>query len=245
LTACAIVTRFLSNYSAECLAEVKTSVTDNSYSFDCDVVPGNGDVVHDGWIHPHPSGISDGIGLDTSDTRSPDRLMAYQLPVLRYSYDALEPCIDTETMRLRHMTIEDLLEHLNEVAEEIRNTVRNSGVGHANTKLLWKVIGPPNGATPRERLPRQSGTISFENLQAKLTEAATMVFGSGWAFPATSFVLSSGGYSSIISHRSSRKLLSVCQRNLSSLPSMPATPKWAEQACRVRIALLTDVVLQD
>ena len=136
--------------------------------------------------------------------------MAYQLPALGFSYDALEPYIDAETMRLHHdkhhrgyldllnkalanypqfhhMTIEDLLEHLNEVPQEIRNTVRNSGGGHANHQLLWKVIGPPNGAKPKgalaEAIRNDFGT--FENLQEKLTEAASKVFGSGWAFLTT------------------------------------------------------------
>ena len=133
--------------------------------------------------------------------------MAYQLPVLGYSYDALEPFIDAETMRLHHdkhhqgyvdllnkaianypefdnTSIEDLLEHLNDVPEEIRAAVRNSGGGHANHQLLWKVMGPPNGAKPAgmlaEAIRNDFGT--FENLQEKLTEAATKVFGSGWAF---------------------------------------------------------------
>ena len=133
--------------------------------------------------------------------------MAYQLPALGYSYDALEPFIDAETMRLHHdkhhqgyvdslnkaianypqfdnTTIEDLLEHLSDVPEEIRAVVRNSGGGHANHQLLWKVIGPSNRAKPEgllaEAIRNDFGT--FENLQEQLTEAATHVFGSGWAF---------------------------------------------------------------
>jgi superoxide dismutase, Fe-Mn family len=133
--------------------------------------------------------------------------MAYQLPALNYSYDALEPCIDSETMRLhhdkhhrgyidvlnkalanypqfRHTTIEDLLGRLNDLPEEIRDVVRHSGGGHANHQLLWDVIGPPNGAKPKgllaEAIRNDFGT--FENLQEKLMEAATKVFGSGWAF---------------------------------------------------------------
>ncbi len=133
--------------------------------------------------------------------------MAYHLPALGYSYNALEPYIDPETMRLHHdkhhqgyvdllnkaianypqfdnTTIEDLLEHLNDVPEEIRDTVRNSGGGHANHQLLWQVIGPPNDAKPKGMLAEaiRSDFGTFENLQEKLTEAATKVFGSGWAF---------------------------------------------------------------
>lgn len=132
--------------------------------------------------------------------------MAYQLPALGYAYDALEPYIDAETMQLHHgkhhqgyvdllnsaianypqydnTTIEDLLEHLNDVPEEIRAAVRNSGGGHANHQLLWTVIGPPNDAKPigmlADAIKKDFGTL--ENLKDEFTEAATKVFGSGWA----------------------------------------------------------------
>jgi superoxide dismutase len=101
------------------------------------------------------------------------------LPGLGYSYEALAPCIDAETIRLHHdkhhesyvellnkaiadypqfdnTTIEDLLEHLNGVPEEICAEVRNTGGGHANHQLLWKVIGPPNSANPMACLRRRS-----------------------------------------------------------------------------------------
>ncbi len=133
--------------------------------------------------------------------------MAYQLPALAYPYDALEPYIDAETMRLHHhehhrtyvdllngaianypqfdnTTIEDLLGNLNDVPEEIRPLVRNSGGGHANHQLLWQIIGPPTRAQPTgiiaDAIHNDFG--NFANLQEKLTEAATKVFGSGWAF---------------------------------------------------------------
>ena len=44
-------------------------------SFDRDVVIGNGDVVHVGWIYPHPSGGGCGVGLNGVNTGSPDRLI--------------------------------------------------------------------------------------------------------------------------------------------------------------------------
>jgi superoxide dismutase, Fe-Mn family len=81
---------------------------------------------------------------------------------LAYSYDALEPHIDAETMRLHHdkhhqsyidvlnkaiapypeldnMTIEDLLAHLNELPEEIRDAVRNSAGG--SNQSIWFGMG--------------------------------------------------------------------------------------------------------
>jgi superoxide dismutase, Fe-Mn family len=136
--------------------------------------------------------------------------VAYHLSALGYSYGALEPCIDAETMWLHHdkhhqgyvgllneaianypqfdnTTIEDLLEHLNDVPKEIRDAVRNSGGGHANHELLWKVIGPPNGSKPEGllELAIRNDFDTFENFQERFTEAATKVFGSGWVFLAT------------------------------------------------------------
>jgi hypothetical protein len=46
-----------------------------SCSFDRDVVIGNGDVVHVGWIYPHPSGVGGGVGLYRVNTGWPDRLI--------------------------------------------------------------------------------------------------------------------------------------------------------------------------
>jgi superoxide dismutase, Fe-Mn family len=133
--------------------------------------------------------------------------VAYQLPALGYAYDALEPYIDAETMRLHHdehhrayvnllnsaianypqfdnTTVEDLLGHLNDVPEESRALVRNSGGGHANHQLLWQIISPSNGAKPTGMIADaiQNDFGTFENLQEKLTAAATKVFGSGWTF---------------------------------------------------------------
>ena len=115
------------------------------------------------------------------------RVTSYTLGGFIHTYvDVLNKAL-TNYLQFDNTTIEDLLEHLNEEPEEIRTAVRNSGGGHANHQLLWKVMGPPNGAKPKgilaEAIQNDFGT--FENLQQKLTEAATKVFGSGWAFLAT------------------------------------------------------------
>jgi Fe-Mn family superoxide dismutase len=133
--------------------------------------------------------------------------MAYQLPALDYAYDALEPFIDAETMKLHHdehhrayveslnnaiggypqfdnMDIETLLRQVDKLPEEIRSSVRDSGGGHANHELLWKVIGPPNDSKPGGLVADtiKSDFGNFENLQEKFTAAAAKVFGSGWTF---------------------------------------------------------------
>ena len=95
-----------------------------------------------------------------------------QLPTLDYSYDALEPHLDAQTMEIHHTkhhqayiskfntaiektTFEqkrvfDILSDLNAVPDNIQGAVRNNGGGHINHSLFWKVIGPncrgePNG----------------------------------------------------------------------------------------------------
>ena len=133
--------------------------------------------------------------------------MAYTLPPLPYAYDALEPFIDAETMRIHHdkhhtayiekinqaiapypkydaMIIEDLLRHYEELPEDIKPIVRNQGGGHANHQFFWKVIGPPRNTAPTgklaESISRDFG--SFDNLIEKFTDAAVKHFGSGWTF---------------------------------------------------------------
>jgi hypothetical protein len=68
------MTRFVFDYPPHSSNGDKNSVTDNSGSFDCDVVTRDGDVVHDRWVYPHPSSIGRGVNLDKDNSGSPDRL---------------------------------------------------------------------------------------------------------------------------------------------------------------------------
>src|SRR5215813_1751715 len=97
--------------------------------------------------------------------------MAHELPKLPYDYSALEPVIDTQTMKLHHdmhhaayvknlnaalekhtdlqsKSVEDLLRNLNAVPEDIRTAVRNNGGGHANHTMFWKIMKPKGGGDP-------------------------------------------------------------------------------------------------
>lgn len=130
----------------------------------------------------------------------------YTLPPLPYPADALEPFIDARTMELHHdkhqgayvanlnkavadypdlgkMPVEDLLKDLNAVPEKIRVAVRNQGGGHYNHSLFWQMM-KKNGGAPKAGLA-QAIDKNFGSLSAfkdKLGEAATKVFGSGWAW---------------------------------------------------------------
>lgn len=133
--------------------------------------------------------------------------MVYKLPDLPYDYSALEPYIDEQTMRLHHdmhhqtyvnnlnaalkdhpglseLPVEELVGQLNKIPENIRKVVRNSGGGHANHSLFWKLLSPHFDTNPegnlREAIDSEFG--SFEKFKQQFTEAAMKVFGSGWAW---------------------------------------------------------------
>jgi len=131
----------------------------------------------------------------------------HEVPPLPYSFDALEPHIDAQTMQIHHdkhhaayvtnlnkaleshpdlqsKSVEDLLRGFNNVPEAIRTAVRNHGGGHANHSLFWQIMGPNGGGNPSGDLAaaidRDFG--SFQSFKEKLTNAAAGQFGSGWGW---------------------------------------------------------------
>jgi Fe-Mn family superoxide dismutase len=133
--------------------------------------------------------------------------MAYTLPPLPYSSDALEPSIDKMTMEIHHgrhhkayvdnvnkaleghanlqsKAIEQLLREINQVPENIRQAVINNGGGHANHSMFWVIMGPKAGGKPSGPLADDiSKTFgSFETFQQQLKQAGVSRFGSGWAW---------------------------------------------------------------
>ncbi len=131
----------------------------------------------------------------------------FKLPPLGYDYDALEPHIDAETMKIHHdkhhaayvsklneavaqapelgkKAIEDILKDLNSVPETIRTAVRNHGGGHANHAYFWQTLKKNEGGKPVGEL---GGAIdktfgSLDKFREAFASAAMKVFGSGWAW---------------------------------------------------------------
>lgn len=135
----------------------------------------------------------------------------FTLPDLPYGYNALEPYIDEQTMRIHHdkhhgayvsnlndvlkdhpdllkMEITELLRNLDKVPEEIRTKVRNNGGGHANHSLFWTVMSPNGGGQPEGKLLEAINAVfgNFDAFKEKFTASALSRFGSGWAWLAVS-----------------------------------------------------------
>ncbi len=133
--------------------------------------------------------------------------MAFELPLLPYAKDALEPNIDAQTMEIHHdrhhatyvtnlnnalkdspelqnMGIEELMRNLDKVPEGARTAVRNNGGGHANHTMFWEIMGPNGGGQPSGELAQtiNSAFGSFDAFKQQLTTAGTGRFGSGWAW---------------------------------------------------------------
>ena len=145
--------------------------------------------------------------------------MAHELPPLPYAYNALEPHIDEQTMRIHHdkhhaayvknvnaalekhpalqgKGLDDLVRDLASVPEDIRTAVRNNGGGHWNHSLFWQVMGPNAGGAPTGKVADAitSSFGSFDGLKEQFAKAAMGRFGSGWAW-----IVADGGALSITS----------------------------------------------
>ena len=133
--------------------------------------------------------------------------MAFTLPPLPYSFDALEPHIDAKTMEIHHdkhhaayvtnlnkaleghadlqsKSIDELLKNLDAIPENIRTAVRNNGGGHWNHSLFWPLMKKGSGGEPKGDLGRRSAPRSVRSAASRKKFAAAGVgrFGSGWVW---------------------------------------------------------------
>ncbi len=131
--------------------------------------------------------------------------MSYTLPELGYSYDALEPHFDKETMEIHHSrhhqayvnnanaalanlpewadkSAEELIANLDKIPEASRTALRNNAGGHANHSLFWTVLktGTTLGGTLKDAIVRDFGSV--EAFQEQFEKVAATRFGSGWAW---------------------------------------------------------------
>ena len=129
--------------------------------------------------------------------------MAFQLPPLPYSNNALEPHFDALTMEIHHdrhhaayvnnlnaalegqhgileMSIEELMANISKVS----TAIRNNGGGHYNHSLFWKLLSPNGGGAPKGALAEDINATfgSFDKFKDEFSRAGTTRFGSGWAW---------------------------------------------------------------
>ena len=132
--------------------------------------------------------------------------MAFEVPPLPYDYNALEPHIDEETMRLHHdkhhqayvdkanaalegtdwanEPVEQILTILDTLPEDKQTVLRNNAGGHANHSLFWEIMSPDGGGEPEGELTDAiNGTFgSLDELKKAVNNGGVNRFGSGWSW---------------------------------------------------------------
>ncbi len=131
--------------------------------------------------------------------------MLHKLPELSYAYDALEPYFDKHTMEIHHTKhhqtyvdklnaaldghqnlqnkgVEDLLRGLETVPDSIRTAVRNHGGGHFNHSFFWPMLRKETSFGGDVAQAVNSAFGSFDTFKDKFSNAAALLFGSGWAW---------------------------------------------------------------
>jgi superoxide dismutase, Fe-Mn family len=123
---------------------------------------------------------------------------AYTLPDLPYDYDALEPVISAQVMRLHHdkhhaAYVKGANEALEKIAEarsatdfshigQLEKNLAFNLSGHVLHSLFWQCLSTDGGGRPGGRLGERITTDfgSLDQLTAQLTAVTTSLQGSGW-----------------------------------------------------------------
>ena len=131
--------------------------------------------------------------------------MKYTLPDLGYEYNALEPYIDEQTMRIHHTkhhqtyidklnaalekypelqkkSALELIKDLNKIPEDVRTAVRNHGGGHVNHSMFWKLLKKDVKFTGKVANEIKNKFGSFDKFKEEFSKSALGIFGSGWGW---------------------------------------------------------------
>src|SRR5919106_3595443 len=131
--------------------------------------------------------------------------MAYEVPDLPYDYNALEPHIDEQTMRVHHdkhhqayvdkanaalegtefdgKDVNEVLQNLSSLGDK-ETAFRNNGGGHSNHSFFWEIMSPDGGGEPEGDLADaiKDKFGDFGSFQEEFKNAGVGQFGSGWAW---------------------------------------------------------------
>ena len=132
--------------------------------------------------------------------------MPFEVPALPYDYNALEPHIDEQTMRVHHdkhhqayvdnankalegtewadRPVEAVLANLDLLPEDKQAPARNNVGGHANHSLFWQIMSPDGGGEPSGSVGAaiESTFGSVDELKSAVNDAGVKRFGSGWTW---------------------------------------------------------------
>jgi Fe-Mn family superoxide dismutase len=132
--------------------------------------------------------------------------MAFEVPPLPYDYNALEPHIDEQTMRLHHdkhhqayvdkanatlegtdwanESVEQILSIVETLPEDKQAAIRNNAGGHANHSMFWEIMSPDGGGEPEGELADAINETfgSVDELKKAVNDAGVNRFGSGWTW---------------------------------------------------------------
>lgn len=131
----------------------------------------------------------------------------FELPPLKYDYNALEPYIDERTMMIHHdkhhrayvdnlnkalekypkyynFTLEELIKSLDSLPKEIQEPVKNNAGGDYNHTFFWEIMTPEKDMKPNGELLKaiEKEFSSLDNFKKEFGNAALNRFGSGWAW---------------------------------------------------------------
>lgn len=131
----------------------------------------------------------------------------FSLPKLNYSYNALEPFIDSVTMRIHYSahhaayvnnlnkaiekapqlkgkTIEQILKSLSTIPANVQTDIRNNGGGHYNHTFFWSILTSPDKSKMSPKLEEflTKNYTSIDKFKATFEAQALSRFGSGWVW---------------------------------------------------------------
>ncbi|MDH7972201.1 superoxide dismutase [Sphingomonas sp. AR_OL41] len=127
--------------------------------------------------------------------------MAFELPPLPYAYDALEPTINEETMKLHHdkhhkaytdklnegvakdpALADKTIEEIFAMISSQPPLVRNNGGGFWNHAFFWKLMTPGGGAPSGALAEAIEAFGGLDKLKEEFNTKGAGQFGSGWAW---------------------------------------------------------------
>lgn len=126
--------------------------------------------------------------------------MKHSLPDLPYDYNALEPYISADIMKLHHSKHHATYVNNLNVAEEkladacsksdvssviaLQPALKFNGGGHLNHSIFWQNMSPNGGGDPSgellQAINRDFGSV--ENMKKQLSGVTTAIQGSGWGW---------------------------------------------------------------